>query len=94
VPKSQIKTDSLLNFTRQLQFLTDLHGEKLVLSNYNSASYNVVVYWNIFMGRQSRRLIRQIKGNCKLAEDETVNIIFANNDEFYLLFGNGILNVP
>jgi hypothetical protein len=88
VPKTQIECDSLLNFEKQLQYLMSIEGGKLALSNYSSANYNVVVYWNISFGRQSKRLIKQIKENCERAENETVNLFFANDDEFFMLFAN------
>lgn len=88
VPKTQIECDSILNFEKQLQYLMSIKGGKLALSNYSSANYNVVVYWNISFGRQSKRFIKQIKENCERAENVTVNIFFANDDEFFVLFSN------
>jgi hypothetical protein len=86
VPKSQIAVDSLLNFEKQLQYLKTIKGDKLNPSNYSSANYNVVVYWGVNWGRQSKRLIKYIKANCNLAKNESINILFANDDEFLEYF--------
>lgn len=42
--------------------------------------YFVVVQWNRFMGRQSKRLIRIVQQNSLLAEDVNVRIIYVNTD--------------
>lgn len=82
VPRSQIEVDSLMNFQKQLTYLRRVNGEPMILSDYDTTRYNVVVYWNVFMGRQSKRLIRFVNANCKLAQNEAVNILFVNNDQF------------
>jgi hypothetical protein len=86
VPSSQTELDSLMNFQDQLDFLRTINGGTIILSDYDTASYNVVVYWNVFMGRQSKRLIRFVKENCELAEEDSVKLWFANDDDFFQYF--------
>ena len=84
VPQSQTPIDTLLNFHRQFQFLRTLSKEKPDISIYNTDDYNVVVYWNIFMGRQSKRLIKCVKDNCNLAKNKSLKIMFVNTDELFV----------
>jgi len=85
VPKSQTALDSLLNFEKQLQYIRTIEDKSVGLDNFSAADNNVVIYWSIFMGRQSKRLIRSIQDNCGLATDKKVKIIFVNNDNIFML---------
>lgn len=81
-PKQQAPVDSLLPFDTLLKFLKPLPStDKLITANYD---YIVVVFWNRFMSRQSKRLIRFIRENCKLATYEKVKIIYINNDNCFI----------
>ena len=83
VPKSQTPVDTLLTFDKQLQFIRTFDNKTLNLTEYSKADNNVVIYWSIFMGRQSKRLIKYIKDNCDLAGGKSVNLLFVNNDNIY-----------
>jgi len=43
--------------------------------------YKVIVFWNIFMGRQSKRLIQTVQKNITLT-NESVKVYYVNNDIF------------
>jgi hypothetical protein len=80
-PAQQTPLDSVLTLEQQLKFLRKLPLTKD--SDMNQYDYIVVVYWNRFMGRQSKRLIHVVQNNSKLTKDKKVKIIYANNDNFY-----------
>lgn len=46
-------------------------------------SYTCVVFWDMFMGRHSRRLVKLALENLKLAYGAKVNVILINNDNLY-----------
>jgi hypothetical protein len=55
-------------------------NSKLSVDGYD---YIVIVYWNRFMGRQSKRLIHFVQENSKLQKDKKVKIIYVNNDNIF-----------
>ena len=81
-PSQQAPIDSLISFEKQLYFIKSLNGtnEKLIL---NDSSLTVFVYWNRFMGRQSKRLIKLVQKNAALAKDNNLQVIYINNDNIY-----------
>ncbi|MBA3898937.1 MAG: hypothetical protein H0X62_01810 [Bacteroidetes bacterium] len=81
-PLEQAPLDSMLSLDSQIKYLKPLsQTNKFSSDNYD---YVVIVYWNRFMGRQSKRLIRFVQDNSKLAGDKKVKIIYVNNDNIYL----------
>jgi len=85
-PKLQAPIDSILPLEKQLGYLRPLSStEKLTTNNYD---FFVIVYWDRFMGRQSKRLIHFIQDNCKLAINKKVKIIYVNNDNFFIAVDN------
>ncbi len=77
-PKQQAPIDSIVQLGTQMNYLNPLSKtEKFSMESYD---YIVIIYWNRFMGRQSKRLIRFIKDNCKLEEKGKIKIIYANSD--------------
>lgn len=50
-------------------------------ANDANTDYYVLVFWNKFMGRQSKRLIDIVQENIKLSKDN-VKVIFVNTDNF------------
>lgn len=80
-PKSQAPVDSILSFETQITFLRLLSQSKEFSAD--SCDFFVVVYWNRFMGRQSKRMIRFVQDNIKLATPKKVKVIYVNNDNFF-----------
>jgi len=80
-PRQQAPLDSIVPFDTQLKYLWLLSQTKKFSAD--SYDYIVIVYWNRFMGRQSKRLIRFVQDNSKLATDKKVKIIYANNDDIF-----------
>lgn len=79
-PKQHVPIDNLLQLDNQLKYLKPFSQSNPL--NINSFDFIVVIYWNKFMGRQSKRLIRFVQQNCKLSKDN-VKIIYANNDNIF-----------
>ncbi|NBX78943.1 MAG: hypothetical protein EBQ94_00935, partial [Flavobacteriales bacterium] len=76
-PKQQAPIDSIVQLGTQMNYLNPLSKtEKFSMESYD---YIVIIYWNRFMGRQSKRLIRFIIDNCKLEEKGKIKIIYANS---------------
>ena len=81
-PKQQAPVDSLVSLQTQLKFLKPLSTTaKFSIENYN---YIVIVFWNRFMGRQSKRFVRFIQENSKLETTKKVKIIYVNNDNVFV----------
>jgi hypothetical protein len=80
-PKQQAPVDSIVSLETQLKYLKPLSNtENISIDSYD---YIVIVYWSIFMGRQSKRFIRYIQDNCKLEPEMRVKIIYANIDNLF-----------
>jgi hypothetical protein len=80
-PKQQAPLDSLILLYKHLSYIKALSkSEKISIDNFD---YFVIVHWNRFMGRQSKRLIKYIQQNCKLATGKKVKIIYVNTDNLF-----------
>jgi hypothetical protein len=81
-PKQQAPVDSIVPFEIQKKYLKPLtQSAEFSSDNYD---YVVVVYWNRFMGRQSKRLIRFVQDNCKLEPKRKIKILYANTDNIFV----------
>ena len=80
-PKQQAPVDSIVSLETQMKYLKPLsQTSKHINDNYD---YIVIVYWNRFMGRHSKRLIRFVQDNSKLETERKVKIIYANTDNIF-----------
>jgi hypothetical protein len=80
-PKQQAPLDSIISLETHLKYLIPLsQTDKISNSSFN---YLVIVYWNRFMGRQSKRLIRIVQENSKLYNKENLKIIYVNTDNLF-----------
>ena len=80
-PALQAPLDSLLSLKKRMEFLRPVTGA--MPFNSISFDYIVLVYWNRFMGRQSKNLIKAVQQNVTLAGDKRVKIIYVNNDNLF-----------
>jgi hypothetical protein len=77
-PKEQAPIDSIVSLETQMKYLKRLsQTEQHIIESYD---YVVIVYWNRFMGRQSKRLIRYVQDNVKLETSRKVKVIYVNTD--------------
>ncbi|MEI6488393.1 MAG: hypothetical protein WCP52_05495 [Bacteroidota bacterium] len=81
VPKTQTPLDSVITFRQHLKYIKTLNNKSVSSDSLNS-DYYVIVYWNRFMGRQSKRLIKYINRNLKLS-DKSVQTSYVNTDNAY-----------
>ena len=82
-PATQTHPDSLLAFNDLLKFIRTTDGKKVNRKAYSRANYKMVVFWSVFMGRQSKRLIEQAKENYQLTNDKSVQLLFVNTDNLF-----------
>ncbi|MBS3912866.1 MAG: hypothetical protein KG003_00050 [Bacteroidetes bacterium] len=81
-PKQQAPIDSVVTLETQLKYFKPLsETSKLAIDSYD---YIVIVYWNRFMGRQSKRLIHFVQANSKLEKEKKVKILYANTDNIFV----------
>ncbi|NOX45557.1 MAG: hypothetical protein GXO89_01090 [Chlorobi bacterium] len=77
-PLGQAPVDNIVPLGVQLEYLLAFpHTNSFLVENFD---YVVVVYWNRYMGRQSRRLIDFVQKNQKLSGDKKVKVIYVNTD--------------
>ena len=75
----------------ELDTMTTLNDHLLHVNPLNNApfpdlrtyDYTVLVYWNRFSGRQSKRLVRVVKDNVRLEKEKKVMVIYVNSDNFW-----------
>lgn len=60
-----------------------LTGCKIQVPKNNALKdYTIVIFWNMFMNRQTRIFLNSIRKNLSKAKDLSLNIIYINNDNF------------
>jgi hypothetical protein len=81
LPKLQAPIDSILPLDTHLKYLLPI----ATTENFSKDNYDfiVVVHWNRFMGRQSKRLIKFVQENEKLSEEKKVKILYVNSDNIF-----------
>lgn len=77
-PRTQARLDTLFDLETQLSFL-----EPTIPATYFDADYLVIVHWSRFMGRQSKRLIKQVRENSRLYHSGNVKLLFVNTDNLW-----------
>lgn len=91
-PLQQAPFDSVLSLKEQLSYMRPLRTTLPVKAE--DYDYIVVVYWNMWMGRHSRRIIKAAKKNIRRAGDLRVKLLYANNENlmrghYYCKFPEG-----
>lgn len=77
-PLQQAPLDSLLSFQEQLSYMRPL--KTTVPVTMDEYDFIVVAYWNMWMGKHSRKLVKAVKKNAGKAGSERVKILYANNE--------------
>jgi len=75
----------------ELDTMTTLNDHLLHVNPLNNApfpdlrtyDYTVLVYWNRFSGRQSKRLVRVVKENVRLGQGKKIMVLYVNSDNFW-----------
>lgn len=77
-PGQAAAPDTLLSFPYLQQMLRPLPGTKM--DEKTHYDYTVVVYWNAFIRKASKKLIHAVKKNLALAGDARVRVLWVNNE--------------
>ena len=77
-PISQTKVDSLIGLNEHLALIQNT--DTIATQNYDLF---VLVHWSRFMGRQSKRLINEVKNNISLNEKHKVKVLYVNTDNMW-----------
>ena len=81
IPKQQTPPDSILPLKKHLEYVIPLNSNSS--PNFDAYDYVVIVHWNKFMGRQSKRLIKVVQNNAALNKNKSLKIIYVNNDNIF-----------
>jgi hypothetical protein len=73
-PKSQAPIDSFLDLSTHLAFANK--------KSPNTYKYTVLIYWNRFMGRQTKVFLKAFRQNLALSK-LPVQVYFINNDNWF-----------
>ena len=84
-PKQQAPLDKIMPLDTLREYLEPLSQSK-INSNRND-DYTVVVFWSIFMGRQSKRLIHTVQDNLQLGTNKRIRVLYVNTDNFFASLG-------
>ncbi len=80
-PKQQAPIDNIISLDTLMNYLNPLTVTRPIKNeNYD---YTVIVFWSIFMGRQSKRLIHIVQNNVQLEKNERIRVIYVNTDNFF-----------
>lgn len=82
LPKQQAPLDSVFTLEKQLSFIQPLTNQEVI--NVTPFDYVIVVHWNRYMGRQSKRLIALVQKNARLNKQDRIKIIYVNSDNAYV----------
>lgn len=87
VPESQAPLNQSLPSKQLIKYFKPLnHNNDLNIQDYH---YLVIIFYNDFMRKQSKHLIKSVKDNLKLNEtNESVKVIYVNNDNFFSNLNN------
>lgn len=80
-PKQQAPLDTMVSLNTMLAYMIPMENTKAAApKNYD---YTVVVHWNRFLGKQSKRLIQYVQDNAELAGNKSVQVLYVNNDAIF-----------
>jgi hypothetical protein len=85
LPKSQTTLDTIVQLSTQFRFLKPLGNTQDNFSSFSNYDYVVVIYWNHFLTRQTKRFIKSFTRNCANSNEKKVALVFVNNDNIYAL---------
>jgi hypothetical protein len=83
-PQTVAPLDSLFGYSMILKYTQNLKPSGQNLREPMVNEYIVLVFWNRFLGRQSKRMISLLQENAALAKDKNLKIIYINNDNFFV----------
>jgi len=60
-----------------------MNNETADYTEYENSELNIIVFWAIFMGRQSKLLINEMKTYKERFSNKKINLIFVNVDNLF-----------
>ncbi|MBR5983141.1 MAG: hypothetical protein IK025_05415 [Bacteroidales bacterium] len=82
-PKFSVSIDTCLLFSKDLKYLIPIGDNHNTDKDYTTADYNIILFWSVFMNRQSKILIREIQNYQKRFPDKKISILYVNTDNVY-----------
>jgi hypothetical protein len=81
-PKTLAPTDTLFKAQDLIQYISRV-GSTQKLNLNGEYDFVILVYWNRFLGRQSKRMINEVHKNLQLSQGKKLKLIYINNDNFF-----------
>lgn len=80
-PKQQAPIDTFLNLEKLYRCVIPI--DDITKSDLYYTDYTIVVFWSRWMGRQSERLIALVEDSINISPEESVRLIYVNNDNLF-----------
>jgi hypothetical protein len=77
------RLDTVFTLRNDLKNLNRLDNNQISIKDFQDADYTMMVYWAVFMKRQSKRLIRQAREIAQKHPEKDIRIYFVNTDHLY-----------
>ena len=87
-PNFTVEVDTCILFCKDLKYLTPISNDCHSFDYYNNADYNIILFWSVFMNRQSKILIREIQNYQKHFPDKKMNVLYVNTDKIFSILEN------
>ena len=82
-PNFTVDVDTCLQFCKDVKYLIPISNDCHSIDYYNNADYNIILFWSVFMNRQSKILIREIQNYQKRFPDKKMNVLYVNTDNIF-----------
>ena len=82
-PNFTVNIDTCLLFCKDVKYLIPTSSDCHPFDYYNNADYNIILFWSVFMNRQSKILIREIQDYQKRFSNKKLNILYVNTDKIF-----------
>lgn len=85
LPPKQSFADTVLTFDQDIRNFRKLdNGQDLIPDKYRGNDYNFVVFWTVWMGRQTRIFFDEINAYKSRNPDKKIGVIYVNAEALYL----------
>ena len=82
-PKFSVSIDTCMLFSKDLKYLIPIGDNHNTDKDYTTTDYNIILFWSVFMNRQSKILIREIQNYQRRFHDKKISILYVNTDNVY-----------
>jgi len=81
--KSFRQVDTTFTFKKDLLLYQNINNETVDYTKYENNELNIIVFWAIFMNKQSKLLINEMRSYKERFPDKKINLIFVNVDNLF-----------